>query len=184
MTGAGAPAAGGSATATAAAPSTPKRPSPQVRRSPVAGAPGVDDGARHISWRHCFVGWLVGEALLLLLANGGLDLANVAFGGTGDRADGGIVGVSSFVAVIVGGFVAARLAGQWGLYQGVVVAVGFIATGALYQFAVEASLVHTALTTGSHNLVDLGPMRIDNVVSGDLLALFGGSVGGLLARRR
>jgi hypothetical protein len=175
-------ASAGSTSATATAERTVKQARPAAQR-PLAGAPGVDDGTRHISWRHCFVGWLVGEALLLLIANGGLDLANAAFGGT-ESADGGIVGVSSFVAVIVGGFVAARLAGQWGMYQGVVVAIGFIATGALFQFAVEASLVHTALTTGSHHLVDLGPMRIDNVVSGDLLALFGGSVGGLLARRR
>ncbi|HEV3123105.1 MAG TPA: hypothetical protein VG266_00840 [Candidatus Dormibacteraeota bacterium] len=174
--------ASGGATVATVAPEhsvKPARPTPR----PTSGAPGAADAGGHISWRHCLIGWVVGEALLLLIANVGLDLANAAFGGT-DRADGGIVGVASFVAVIVGGFVAARLAGQWGMYQGVVVAIGFIATGALYQFAVEASLVHTALTTGSHNLVDLGPMRIDNVVSGDLLALFGGSVGGLLARRR
>jgi hypothetical protein len=129
------------------------------------------------------VGWLVGEAALLLLTNGGLDLANFLFGGT-DKIDGGVVGVTSFLAVILGGYVAARLAGRWGLYQGIVVAVAFILTSALYQFAVEASLVHQSLTSGSRNLVDLGPMRIDNVVTGDFLALFGGSVGGLLARRR
>lgn len=119
----------------------------------------------------------------MVLTNGGLDLANWAFGGLGDRVDGGIVGVSTFVAVIVGGFVAARLAGRWGIYQGIVVAVGFIAVSVVYQFVQEASLVHQSLSRGSHTLVDLGPMRIDNVVSGDLLVLFGGSFGGWLARR-
>jgi hypothetical protein len=31
--------------------------------------------------------------------------------------------------------------------------------------------------------VDLGPMRIDQVITGDLLALTGGFIGGFLARR-
>jgi hypothetical protein len=33
-------------------------------------------------------------------------------------------------------------------------------------------------------LVDLGPMSMGNLISGDMLALVGGSIGGLVARRR
>jgi hypothetical protein len=139
-------------------------------------------GERHISWRHCLIGWVVGEGVLLLLTNGALDAANAAFGGT-DRVDGGIVGICSFLSVMLGGFVAARLAGRYGAYQGIVVAIGFIVVYAAYQFAVEASVVHSALTSGSHSLVDLGPMRVEDVFTGDLLALGGGTFGGWLSRR-
>ena len=148
----------------------------------MVGAPGATGGERHISWRHCLIGLVIGELVLLLVSNGGLALANVAFGST-DRIDGGITGMGTFVAVILGGFVAARLAGRWGVYQGTVVGIGFIAVGALYQFGLEASIVHGSLSSGSHRLVDLGPMDMGGVFSGDLLALFGGSVGGWLARR-
>jgi len=75
------------------------------------------------------------------------------------------------------------MAGRWGIYQGIVVAVGFILVSVVYQFVQEATVVHQALTSGSRSLVDLGPMRIDNVISGDLLVLFGGSFGGWLSRR-
>ena len=150
---------------------------------PVAGAPGASDAGNHIAWRACLAGLLVGEVLLLVLTNGGLDLANAVFGPT-QRLDGGIVGVGSFLAVIVGGFTAARLAGRWGLYQGTVVGIGFIVVSIVVQFFQEASIVHQSLSSGAHHIVDLGPMRMDNVISGDLLALFGGSFGGWMARRR
>src|SRR5205807_9687046 len=88
-------------------------PAPPPR--PVVGAPGATGGERHISWRHCLIGLVIGELVLLLVSNGGLALANVAFGST-DRIDGGITGMGTFVAVILGGFVAARLAGRWGVY--------------------------------------------------------------------
>lgn len=139
-----------------------------------------------ISLRSVFAGFIVGEIVLLLLTNGMVDAANVAFGGTGDRADGGIVGVTTFLAVIIGGFVAARVAGYGGVWQGTMVGVCFILVAIVFQFATEASIVHASLSTagGRHNLVDLGPMRVDQVFTGDLLALFGGSMGGFLARRR
>ena len=111
------------------------------------------------------------------------DLANALFGPT-EKLDGGIVGVGSFLAVIAGGFVAARLAGRWGLYQGTVVGIGFIVVSVAVQFGQEASIVHQSLSSGAHHIVDLGPMRMDNVISGDLLALFGGSFGGWMARRK
>jgi hypothetical protein len=131
------------------------------------------------------IGLAAGEAMLFLLSNVGLGVANAAFGNAGFRtADGGIVGVSTLLAVLFGGYLAARLAGRFGLYQGVVVGAGFIAVGAIFQFAQEAQIVHSSLASGTHTLVDLGPMSMGNLISGDMLALVGGSIGGLLSRRR
>ena len=98
--------------------------------------------------------------------------------------DGGVVGVSTLLAVILGGWLAAKLAGRFGLYQGIVVAIGFIAVGAIYTFFQESSIIASSLRTNSHHLIDLGPMDLGNLFSGDLLALFGGSVGGLLSGKR
>ena len=136
-----------------------------------------------ISWRHCLLGLLIGEIALLVISNVGLIATNAAFGST-STLDGGVVGVSTLLAVILGGYLAARLAGRAGLYQGIVVAIGFIAVGALFQFLQESSLIASSLSTNSHHLIDLGPEDMGNVFSGDLLALFGGSVGGLLSGKR
>jgi hypothetical protein len=145
----------------------------------------VDGERGQVSWRSCAVGLLAGEVVLFVLSNVSLGVANAAFGSAGfQTADGGIVGVSTFLAVLLGGFLAARLAGRFGLYQGVVVGAGFIAVGAIFQFAQEAQIVHSSLATGTHTLVDLGPMSMGNLISGDMLALVGGSIGGLLSRRR
>jgi hypothetical protein len=157
-------------------------------RSRAPAAPVVAEaatGRRTISWLHCLIGFLVGEVILLVVSNLGLIAANAAFGSAGlQQADGGIVGVSSLVAVIAGAYLAARLAGHHGLYQGIVVACGFIAFGAIFQFLNEAGAVATSLSAGGHKLIDLGPMDMGSVVSGDLLALFGGTVGGLLSGKR
>ena len=139
------------------------------------------ENQKTISWRHCALGLLAGEVALLALSNGATAIANAAFG---TRQDGGIIGVTSLLAVIFGAFVAGRLAGHHGLFQGIVVGCGFIAVGAIYQFLQEASIVHASLASGSHVLVDLGPMNMGSLMSGDMLALFGGTVGGLFARRR
>jgi hypothetical protein len=162
------------------------RPTPRaVARAASPGPEAVQRTGRTISWRHCAIGLLAGEALLLLISNLGLLVANVAFGAAGQQhADGGIVGVSTFVAVIFGGWLAARLAGRFGLYQGTVVAIGFIAVGAVWQFVHESLLVAQFISVGSHHLIDLGPMNLGAVVTGDLLALFGGSVGGMLSGKR
>jgi hypothetical protein len=159
----------------------PPRTRAAVERRPDADAP---EGAG-ISWRHCLVGLAAGELVLLLLSDGGLALANLAFGSDGrNKLDGGIVGVATFVAVLVGAYIAARLAGRTELYQGIVVAVGFIVVGAMFEFGQEASAVHSSLSSGTHTLIDLGPMNMGGLISGDFLALLGGSLGGLLARRR
>jgi hypothetical protein len=140
---------------------------------------------RTISWRHCFIGLIVGELTLLVLSDGGLALANALWGDDGrNKLDGGVVGVASFLAVLAGGYLAARLAGRNELYQGFAVAVGFIVVAACYQFGQEASVVHGSLQSGTHNLVDLGPMNMGGLISGDFLALLGGSLGGMIARRR
>jgi hypothetical protein len=158
----------------------PPRPGP-----PRSGTAAVQAERGQISWRSCVAGLLAGEVLLFVLSNVGLGVANAAFGSAGFRtADGGIVGVSTFLAVLFGGFLAARLAGRLGLYQGVAVGAGFIAVGAIFQFAQEAQIVHSSLTSGTHTLVDLGPMSMGNLITGDMLALVGGSIGGLLSRRR
>lgn len=168
-------AAGGAATLEA--PPPPRR--PQAAATPAEAAGGT------VSWRHCLLGLAVGEVVLLLLSDGGLALANLAFGSNGrNTLDGGIVGMATFLAVLAGAYLAARTAGRFELYQGTVVAVGFIIVGALFEFGQEANSVHTSLSSGTHTLIDLGPMNMGGLISGDLLALVGGSIGGLLARRR
>jgi len=158
---------------------------PQSRPATPPQNAGTEQGGGSVSWRHCLVGLVAGELLLLLLSDGGLALANLAFGSDErNRLDGGIVGMATFISVLVGAYIAARLAGRMELYQGTVVAVGFIAVGAMFEFGQEASAVHANLTSGSHTLIDLGPMNMGGLISGDFLALIGGSIGALLARRR
>jgi hypothetical protein len=155
---------------------------------PAAAPPRPQDepGQRGtVSWRHVFLGLVAGELVLLVLSDGGLALANLAFGSTtGNNIDGGIVGVASFLAVLFGGYLAGRMAGRWELYQGFAVAVGFIMIAWAFQFGQEASVVHGSLQSGTHNLLDLGPMNMGGLISGDFIALLGGSIGGVIARRR
>jgi hypothetical protein len=154
---------------------------PDVKPAAEVEAPGK----MRIAWGWCFAGLIAGEALLLLLSNLGNLIANKAFGGNGaSAADGGIVGVSTLIAVIFGAYLAARKAGRQGLFQGIVVAIGFIVWGAVFQFITEATTVAGSLSNAGHTLVDLGPMNLGNVFAGDLLALFGGSVGGILSGKR
>ena len=148
-----------------------------------AAVPGTRQ--RTISWRHCLIGLLVGEAILFVISNGVLDLTNLWFGRAGvNNIDGGVTGVTSLLAVIAGGFLAARLARRWERNQGIVVAIGIIVVAAVFTFLQEASIVHSALGSGSRTPVDLGSMDMGTLISGDVLALFGGTVGGLLGRRR
>ena len=101
-----------------------------------APTPTVVYSGRTISWRHCLLGLLVGEIALLVISNVALIATNAAFGSSGN-IDGGVVGVSTLLAVILGGWLAAKLAGRAGLYQGIVVAIGFIAVGAIYTLVQE-----------------------------------------------
>lgn len=70
------------------------------------------------------------------------------------------------------------------MYQAMVVAVGFIVVAAMFEFGREASAVHASLSNPSHTLIDLGPMNMGSLMSGDLLALVAGTFGAVLARRR
>jgi hypothetical protein len=162
---------------------SPKRRTSASTSSRQSPAPAAVYSGHAISWRHCLLGLVAGEVALLVISNVALISTNAAFGGSGS-IDGGVVGVSTLVAVIFGGWLAAKLAGRFGLYQGIVVAIGFIAVGAVYTFFQESSTIASALATNSHHLIDLGPMNLGNLFSGDLLALFGGSVGGLLSGKR
>jgi hypothetical protein len=164
-------------------PSPKRRPASAGTSSRQSPAPATVYSGHAISWRHCLVGLFVGEIALLFISNAALIAANAAFGSSGG-IDGGVVGVSTLLAVILGGWLAAKLAGRFGLYQGIIVAVGFIAVGAIYTFFQESSTIASSLATNSHHLIDLGPMDLGNLFSGDLLALFGGSVGGLLSGKR
>ncbi len=160
-------------------------PRPARAVPPRASAAVAQAERGQVSWRSCLVGLFAGEVLLFVLSNVALGIANAAFGSAGFKTvDGGVVGVSTFLAVFFGGYLAARLAGRFGLYQGVVVGAGFIAVGAIFQFAQEAQIVHSSLASGTHTLVDLGPMSMGNLISGDMLALIGGSIGGLFSRKR
>jgi hypothetical protein len=162
---------------------SPKRRTSASSSSRQSPAPAAVYSGHTISWRHCLVGLVAGEVALLVLSNVALIATNAAFGSSGN-IDGGVVGVSTLVAVIFGGWLAAKLAGRFGLYQGIIVAIGFIAVGAVYTFFQESSTIASSLATNSHHLIDLGPMNLGNLFSGDLLALFGGSVGGLLSGKR
>lgn len=146
---------------------------------PVAAQPR----AISIGWRYCLLGLVVGEILLFILGDGGLALANRLWGNSGG-IDGGIVGTASLLAVMAGAYLAARLAGRCGIWQGIVVGIGFIAVSAVFQFVQEAVVVHQSLTGGGNVLVDLGPMDMGSLMSGDLLALVGGTIGGLLSGKR
>jgi hypothetical protein len=172
----------GSGTAVADRPA-PSAPAPESRPDDEQRIGGF--GVPRISFRAVLAGLLAGQVLLIFMTNGGLILADNAFGPQ-DRLDGGVVGMATFLAVIVGGFVAGRVAGRNGVWHGMMVGIGFIVIAILYEFADEVRLVHDSfqVTGGPRNLIDLGPMRIDQVITGDLLALFGGSVGGFLARRK
>jgi hypothetical protein len=145
--------------------------------------PDAEEEGGRVSWRHVALGVIAGEVILLVLSNGGVALTNGLFGAAG-RVDGGVVGMATLLAVLAGGFLAGRTAGRFGIYQGVWVAVGFILVGAVFTFLQEAQLVQTSLHSGSRTLIDLGPMSMGNLISGDLLALFGGSVGGSLGAPR
>ena len=130
----------------------------------------------------CLIGLGVGLVALLLLTNGGLALAD--FGKGSGPYDAVITLMGRFLAVAIGAYTAARVAGRGGMWQGITVAGGFIAVGAVFQFLQEAAIVHASITSGSHNLVDLGPMNMGSLMTGDLVLLLGGSLGGLLSGKR
>lgn len=79
------------------------------------------------------------------------------------------------VAMFVGGFVAGKVAGGFGVIQGVAIAVIFILIGASIKAYWEIDLA----TRFGPNV--LGPMDMGGLILGDLVYLIGGSAGGWLA---
>lgn len=80
-----------------------------------------------------------------------------------------------FVALIVGGFAAARLAGRTGLAHGMAVAIAFIIGATAVQGWVEMNLA-TAEGPGAVGSIDLG-----SLIVADLVHLSAGTLGGWLA---
>jgi hypothetical protein len=80
-----------------------------------------------------------------------------------------------FVALLAGGYVAGRLGGQFGVMQGVAVAVIFILISASVKAWWEIDL---ATRFGPQVL---GPMDMGGLILGDLIHLTGACLGGWLA---
>jgi hypothetical protein len=120
-----------------------------------------------ISWRGVALGFAA--ATVLAMAFGAI---GAAFGIQGHV---GAAAALEFVALLVGGYAAGRLAGRVGVIQGVAVAVIFILIAASLKAWVEIDL---ATKYGPHVL---GPMDMGGLVLGDLIHLVGGFAGGWLA---
>jgi hypothetical protein len=120
-----------------------------------------------INWRAVLLGFAV--AALLAVALGAIG------GSLGLAGHLGTAAALEFVAMLVGGYVAGRYAGQLGVIQGVAVAVIFILIAASVKAWVEIDL---ATRFGPHVL---GPMDMGGLILGDLVHLTGACAGGWIA---
>ena len=119
-----------------------------------------------IRWRAVLVGFVVAASLAFSLGA----LANAA----GIENPGSLASLE-FAALLLGGFVAGRMAGQFGMIQGVAVASIFILGSAAIKAWIEIDL---ATTYGPQVL---GPMDMGGLALGDLIHLVGATVGGRFA---
>lgn len=120
-----------------------------------------------LNWRAVGVGFLTAAALAVLLgALGSL------FGLEGNP---GAAASLEFVALFVGGYVAARRAGRPGVIQGMALAIVFILISASIKAWVEIDLA-SRFGPGV-----LGPMDMGGLILGDLVHLIGACSGGWLA---
>ncbi len=119
-----------------------------------------------ISWKGVAAGGLT--ALIISIALG-LVTADSLETNLGARA------AMLFGAMFVGGFVAGKVAGGFGVIQGVAIAVIFILIGASIKAYVEIDLA----TRFGPNV--LGPMDMGGLILGDFVHLIGASAGGWLA---
>lgn len=120
-----------------------------------------------IRWRAVLLGFVAAAALAVALG---------AIGGmVGLEGHLGTAAALEFVALMVGGYVAGRQAGQLGVIQGVAVAILFIMIAASVKAWVEIDL---ATRFGPHVL---GPMDMGGLILGDLIHLTGACAGGWLA---
>lgn len=101
--------------------------------------------------------------------------AGVVGGGLGLEGHLGAYAATEFVALMVGGYVAARVAGRVGVMQALAVAVIFIVISASVKAWVEIDLA------GRFGPGVLGPMDMGGLVLGDLIHLVGAWAGGWLA---
>ncbi len=119
---------------------------------------------RRVDWRAVAIGFAA-----TALAQAALAVMLLA-----QHPDDGVLQMAGvFAAVVVGGFVAGKLAGRHGAWNGMLVAVVFILAGALSRSVAEQQL---ARLTG-------GPLHMGGVIFTDVVQLAGGTLGGWLARR-
>jgi hypothetical protein len=132
-------------------------PTPAVRDESLASV---------ISWKGVLAGGVTALAISIAL---GLMTADALETNLGARA------AMLFGAMFVGGFVAGKVAGGFGVIQGVAIAVIFILVGASIKAYVEIDLA----TKFGPNV--LGPMDMGGLILGDLVHLIGACTGGWLA---
>ena len=120
-----------------------------------------------IRWPAVLLGFAVAALLGMLLGTAARQLGGVQNPGT--------LASLEFFALVAGGYVAGRVAGQVGVMQGVAVAVIFILVAASIKAWWEIDL---ASRFGPQVL---GPMDMGGLILGDLVHLFGACVGGWLA---
>jgi hypothetical protein len=120
-----------------------------------------------IRWPAVLSGFVVAALLGMLLGSLARQLAGLE--------NPGALASLEFFALLAGGYVAGRLAGQVGVMQGVAVAVLFILVAASVKAWWEIDL---ATRFGPQVL---GPMDMGGLILGDLVHLTGACVGGWLA---
>lgn len=120
-----------------------------------------------ISWKGVAIGFLASAGLAMLLGALGAQVGIEGHLGTAAALE--------LTALLVGGYVAGRLGGQFGVIQGVAVAIIFIVIAASLKAWVEIDLA----TKFGHQV--LGPMDMGGLILGDLIHLVGGFAGGWLS---
>ena len=120
-----------------------------------------------IDWRAVGAGFLAAAGLALILGMIGSRL--------GIEGHVGTMASLELLALMVGGYVAGRLAGRFGVMQGVAVAIIFIVISASIKAWVEIDLA------SRFGMGVLGPMDMGGLVLGDLVHLIGACAGGWLA---
>jgi len=118
-----------------------------------------------LRWRAVGIGFLVAVGLVVLF--GRLVVAGAP----------GLGIVYQFIALFLGAFVAGRLAGRAGIFQGSAVAVLYILAVATWSVWVDYD------TATRYGPAALGPLNLGDIVVGDLVALSAGAAGGWLAAR-
>ncbi len=120
-----------------------------------------------VRWPAVVVGFLVAVGLSLL--------AGILLGRAPVDENPGLLAVPSFVALFAGGYVAARMARQAGLANGVAVAVIYIFVAASIKALQELALA------AQWGPFAVGPMNMGGLLLGDLIHLSAATLGGWLA---